>query len=384
MRRISVKVLTLLSVLAFARGSEGDEPALEIPPSLILERFAVSKNSDFLLVPVNVRTKDFLFIVDTGADVTLFDTSHPLGEPIGVVTADGAEGEVAINLYRTPDAKLGRTSLGSLDVVAGTDLKYIRQVSGLPIQGILGMDFLGKYVVHVNVVKGELLLLRSVPKSAGVEMPISWEPGVRPSVVAEIVPGEQIRFTVDTGSSSLGSGSLGVFQVTSLVKSGQVREIGKTFGWSLTGSNSHRLFQGSALNIGGFAVHSPIFHESYGAMPNRLGLAFWPRFVVTFDFPERKVYLRESSYFDRPDRWNATGLHLWKRSDSIEVFAVDPDSPASRAGLKKGDVLVELDGLVASKTSLFELRNALCDGSQLTCVIRRDSQERRMSINQVK
>ena len=157
MRRISVKVLTLLSVLAFARGSEGDEPALEIPPSLILERFAVSKNSDFLLVPVSVNTKEFLFLVDTGADVTVFDTLLPLGEPIGVVTADGAEGEVAINLYSTPDAKLGRISLGSLDVVAGTDLKYIRQVSGLPIQGILGMDFLGKYVVHVNVVKGELL-----------------------------------------------------------------------------------------------------------------------------------------------------------------------------------------------------------------------------------
>ena len=81
------------------------------------------------------------------------------------------------------------------------------------------------------------------------------------------------------------------------MKSGQFREIGKTLGWSLTGSNSHRLFQGGALNIGGFAVRAPIFHESYGVTPNRLGLAFWSRFVVTFDFPERKVYLRKSSTF---------------------------------------------------------------------------------------
>ena len=155
----------------------------------------------------------------------------------------------------------------------------------------------------------------------------------------------------------LDSGSLGVLEIQSLVKHGEFREIGKTLYESFSGTNSRTIFQGGVLSVGGFAVRSPIFDESHGSMPNGLGLGFWSRFAATFDFPARKVYLRKSVNFAHPDRWNATGLHLWKRLDSIEVAAVDPDSPAARAGLKKGDVLVNLNGLKADKTGLFDLRS---------------------------
>jgi hypothetical protein len=382
MRHISVKALILIGVIASAGRAYGEGPTPEIPSDLILERFAVSKNGDALLVPVRVAEKDYLFVVDTGATGTVFDASLPLGQPVDVVTGNGSEGQVELKLYQPPDAKVGRTSLGPLDAVACLDLKSIRQVWGQPIQGILGMDFLGRYVVHIDIEKGELLLLKSAPKSAGVELPISWEPGELPFVAAEITRGERTRFLVDTGESGLDSGTLGILEIRSLVTEGQFREIGKALHESISGSKARPLFQGKALSIGGFAVHSPIFSESYGSHPNRLGLRFWSHFAATFDFPERKVYLRKSANFGRLDRWNATGLHLWKRGDSIEVAAVDSDSPADRAGLKKGDVLVELNGLNAAKTGLFDMRYALCNGGQLTCLVRRDSQERRLSITQ--
>src|SRR2546428_669450 len=144
MRHISVKVLILVSVLASARSAQGEGPTPEIPSNLVLERFAVSKHGDALLVPVRVAEKDYLFVVDTGATGTVFDTSFPLGQPVDVVTAEGSEGKVEIMLYHPPEARLGRTSLGPLDAVAGMDLNSIRQVWGHPIQGILGMDFLGR------------------------------------------------------------------------------------------------------------------------------------------------------------------------------------------------------------------------------------------------
>ncbi len=382
MRHNVVKVLILLTASACARGAQSERAAPEIPSNLVLERFAVSRNLDDVLVPVTIANKDYRFVVDTGATGTVVDTSLPLGQPVDVVTADGAEALAQVKLYRAPEAKLGRTPLGPLDAVAGMDLKSFRQVAGHPIHGSLGMDFLGKYIVHIDREKGELLLLKSVPKGAGIELPISWEPDELPFVEAEIAPGERIRFMVDTGLSSLGSGSLGILETRSLSRKGQMREIGKVMTESISGSNSRLLFQGEALRIGGFSVHSPIFSQSSGPTPNVLGLGFWSRFAVTFDFPERKVYLRKSANFDRPDRWNATGLHLWKRGDSIEVAAVDPDSPAVRAGLKKGDLLVKLNGLGADKVSLFDLRYALCKGGPVTCVVRRDSQERQFSIIQ--
>ena len=181
---------------------------------------------------------------------------------------------------------------------------------------------------------------------------------------------------------SLGSGNLGVLEIGSLTTNGKLRELGKTLEESISGTKSVRTFQGTVVKVAGFAIQSPIFHESYERNPNILGMGFWSRFVVTFDFPGRKVYLRKSIGYGRRDRWNASGLHLWKRLDSIEVHSVDQDSPASQAGLKKGDVLIELDGLNPSNTSLFDLGTALCRGGELTCVVRRDSQQRRLNINQ--
>jgi S1-C subfamily serine protease len=68
----------------------------------------------------------------------------------------------------------------------------------------------------------------------------------------------------------------------------------------------------------------------------------------------------------------------------VDPALLQTDSPAAQAGLKKGDGLVELNGLNADKTGLFVLRYALCGGGVLTCVVRRGSQERRLNISQTR
>ena len=98
------------------------------------------------------------------------------------------------------------------------------------------------------------------------------------------------------------SGSLGIVETFSLVRKGRLRKIAKIQRVSFSGPKSRLLFQGAALRIGEFAVQSPIFSESYGEMPNKLSLGFWSRFVATFDFPVRKVYLRKAANFGRPGR----------------------------------------------------------------------------------
>ena len=154
--------------------------------SLILARFALTNNGNALLATVKVAEKDYSFVVDTGSTGTVFDASTRLGLPVGSVTGAGAEGKVEFKLFQPPDAKVGRIPLALVDAVCATDLKPLREVSGQDIRGILGMDFLGRHVVHIDMEKGELLLLESAPKRAGVELPISWKPGSLPFVEAEI------------------------------------------------------------------------------------------------------------------------------------------------------------------------------------------------------
>ena len=381
MRAISIQLLILI-VLLVARRAQADAPTPEIPADLILERFTISKAGDGMLAPVRVAEKDYLFLVDTGPSGTCFDTSIPLGQPVDVVTAHGSQGSVQLKLYDPPEASVGRIPLGAMNKVSGMDFSSFRRVIGQDIYGVIGMDFLGKYVVHINIEKGVLLLLKSTPSKAGIELPISWEPGGYPSIAGRVGPGETVRFIIDTGAVVYETGRLGMFETRSRLRRGQLSEIGNRLEVSISGTESVPFFQASSMSISEFTVDSPIFGESRGETPNLLALSFWSRFAATFDFPQRKVYLRKSAFYGRRDRWNVTGLHLWRNRGSIEVCAVDTGSPAARAGLKKGDVLVELNGFSSSKTSLFELRGILRDGGQLTCVVRRDSKNLRLIISQ--
>ena len=384
MSRNRLRLSLLVSIVAACAGARGGDSSSTIPTELILERFTVAKNGDDLLIPVRFAGKDHLFVVDTGASITLFDTSLPLGQPVDLATIDTPGGKTKIPLYNPPEAFVGKLPLRGLKIVAGKDLTSLRQASGNPIEGILGMDFLGKHVVHIDVPRGELLLLKSAPRNGDEAWPISYDAGGLPYTGATVGSEGPVRFVIDTGAGGLVSGDLGILEIRALEHRGEAREIGKALSETLSGTQTNPDISGQSLKLGSFVVNSPIFRESRGPLGNLLGRRFWSRFTATFDFPGNKIYLRKSSGYDRPDRWNGTGLHLWKRQGAIEVHSVDQDSPASRAGLEKGDILVELAGVRANEASLFDLFQVLCQGGPLTCVVRRNSQERRLSLGRAR
>ncbi|MEO5927671.1 MAG: hypothetical protein ABIP96_03305, partial [Patescibacteria group bacterium] len=179
--------------------SETDATAAQTGRPEIVARFNIAKGGDVILLPVHFKNQDYQFVLDTGATISIFDTSLPLGKPKKSASADTPGGKMDLQLYARPDASFANFPLKGVKRVAGFDFEQIRQVSGHPIYGVIGMDFLAGRVLQIDFDRGELLFLKSADSFAGKAFPINYRIGT-PHVSAEFF-GKTHSFTIDTGYS---------------------------------------------------------------------------------------------------------------------------------------------------------------------------------------
>jgi C-terminal processing protease CtpA/Prc len=82
------------------------------------------------------------------------------------------------------------------------------------------------------------------------------------------------------------------------------------------------------------------------------------RFKVTFDFPREYLYLKKNSQFKKKFYYNMSGLTLkakGSRLQHFEITDVREKSPAEDAGIKPGDLVLTINGLLASDLDLNQL-----------------------------
>jgi hypothetical protein len=112
-----------------------------------------------------------------------------------------------------------------------------------------------------------------------------------------------------------------------------------------------------------------------------LGVYFWSRLAVTFDFPGRRVLLRKGAGYGRLDRWHLGGLHILGNGDSVVIESVDVGSVGQVAGARKGDFLMKLGDLPGTPSNLFKLRSTLCAPGRIECIVRRSLTNHVLTLN---
>jgi hypothetical protein len=86
------------------------------------------------------------------------------------------------------------------------------------------------------------------------------------------------------------------------------------------------------------------------------------RFIITFDYQNQRILFQPAGHFENSFRADASGLSLRTRSADFERFEIDdvePDSAAAMAGLRRGDVMIAIDGHPARELNLDKLRKIL-------------------------
>lgn len=253
------------------------------------------------MLPLEIQGKKYPFVLDTGATVTVYDTSlrSLLGEAIQSATLHTPDGEMQVTAYSSPPAKLGHLDLPRMSPVFCMDLGQFRELCSREIYGLLGMDFLEKYVFQLDFDRSEVTFLRSVGSDSGLRVPITFHNRV--PQVRMTLPGlhEQEFFKLDTGYAGIGNGDLHAELFDSLAERGFLNPAGQVESVTTSGSEIVRKGRLLELSLGHFRHKQLLF--SRGNKANSLNINYWSRYVVTFDMPNRAIYLKKGGQFDRAD-----------------------------------------------------------------------------------
>ena len=354
-------------------------------------------------VKICIAGRELDFILDTGAGNTAIDlnTARLLDLSLDHSLAVGGAGAGTVSGARVRGASvtLAGTSI-TQPVALAIDLARLPPREGHRMDGILGDDFIERYVVAIDYVRHELRLYDRDSfryDGPGVSMPLTLVnrfPHIDAAV--KLADGETVtgRFVIDVGSSAALS------LTKPFVDEHRLRErVGPTVRRSSSGGiggmTTTEFGRLPSLSIGNADLSRPIvqlYGDSAGVFSRRgswvgnIGGQILRRFTVLLDYKGKRMIFEPNAAFSEPFEADMSGAAL-VMDDSLKTIIVDrvePDSPASEAGLMRGDVVVSVDSAPAGQRELGELRERRFrrPGERVVLMVRRGGETRRIALAQ--
>lgn len=381
---MNIKQKALLSlVLGFSSIGLAAEPQMSSEKAAgqrILAKFPITRDLDLILLPVRFKEKEYRFVLDTGSSHTVFDASfrHELGAATRTVEAQTAANSIIVELFDAPEAFLGPLNLQDCGEVGCLDLAMLSSVLGKPVSGIIGMNFLREYAVQIDFDEWMLLFIQPMGTDKpdwGRDLAMNCELAGCPRITGRILDRINVDFLIDTGANASGYLESKMFRKILTEKGPKTLNVLVQTVFSIQQLREVRI---KGLSVGPLKYRDLIFTEG---SESRLGLSFLSRHIVTFDFPNSKIYFREGNKFNRIDETDMSGLHLCRISDETVAYSVDEDSPAHKAGIKANDVILKIGDDDVNLYNMWDIRELLRSGNRhkIMMVIKRGNDVKEVS-----
>lgn len=395
--------------------------------------------NNLVIIPLELNGVELSFLLDTGVNSTiLFSIGDKdslniknaeiiylrglgMGEPVKAIKSTGNEVRIGdaynknLFLYMVYDNPISLSNR-----------------MGIPIHGIIGYDFFKDFVIEFNYLKKELIAYK----------PGSFEPkNCRKCVTLDLKfhrnkPYIQIAGKIQNKTVPLnmlidsGSGDA-VWIFTD--KSKNIELPDKCFkdflGYGMAGSVYGQRSRINSIEIGnlklsGVTASFPdsVYYkgiQTFGERNGSIGAQILSRFKVTFNYPGGQISLQPNKNFSEPFEYDMSGVviahegfvliqdlmrnPLAIREDDVnnttagnlvykstyytkfslkpqyKVVEIRPASPAEKAGLKLGDLVVKINGKKAYNYSLSQITNLLSSahGKRIRMVVERNGREQK-------
>ncbi len=344
-----------------------------------------------VVIPVQINgSRPLNCILDTGMPEGLFIFDPALGEDLKLdyVTTVPVQGvgdatEMA-QVAMGATLGVGDISIGQQNIIVLTKAGELAKIG---VDGVIGAAVFNRYVVEIDFQSTTLNLYEQQgfdSRDAGQELALTIT-ATKPFVECMVsVDGQtQIPATVvvDTGSTAalvLHTATLeGLELPSTTIETVMASGVGGDVQGSL-GRVAGLMLGESRLND----IVSEFQERSLFGVGGSIGMGILSRFVVTFDYQNKRMLLRPNESFAEPFEFNMAGINLRPRAGKrLSVHSVLDESPAARKEIRGGDIIVALNGRDLAEYSDTDAVDLLQDvGKTVALTIEREGKRFEVSL----
>jgi len=321
------------------------------------------------------------FIFDTGVHTSII-TDKTLSDLMLVkydrmYTMSGIGEHKQFNVYLANSVSVDFPGLEgrSLNMlVLEEDYLLLRNYLGTPIHGILGTDFLQNLVVTIDYENHKLIFQTPEsfkPPRKATNIPIVIHDN-KPYIILPVTLLDGTKFDakllIDTGASH--ALLLELFSEPKI----QIKDnfINTVLGRGLAGTIEGWIGRVNNLEIGNMAFKNVLtfftdtssYNKNYvlAGRNGTVGGDLLGRYKLTIDYTHQRVYFEHNTSYKLPFEYNMAGFDVISAGtlfDKIEIVNVIEKSPAYNAGIRVGDIIIQINGRSGKDLTVNEFNNVL-------------------------
>ena len=362
-------------------------------------RIPFQMHANLIIVPVHVNDSDTLhFILDTGvSSVIITNPSAVKNQKLRYtrrvqLTGAGEGNSLTASVAIGNTIGMGRMKATYQNIVVlEEDVLKLSEYVGIPIDGIFGYEVFNNFVVTIDFINRELLLVKpenyKYRSRQGDKYPIIIEDTKPYADVVALVEGGQelpIRVVIDTGAGHallIDKSFDNKIQLPEKVIRAQLgRGLNGVINGSLGRIDKVRFGKYELENVLASFPDSLGFGVKFAARNERqgnIGCELLRRFRVTFNYTDRYMVLKPiKRRLKETFEHDMSGMELRAKGKDLKEYVVEriiEGSPAWDAGLEEGDEVLFINNRSSEDLIISEIYKILQkgEGKEITLLVRR-------------